>query len=292
MRPIAVTTVLLHSLVTGSHAEGVTDMAVATTIDHDGRVLLILEPGLDFIDATWQLPIGAVLPGETLADGLTKTLAMIGLNLDEITGYLGHHDRDDADGPPTRVFCFTVTVTDPDTICRSAHIGHRWAGPHDDLPDPPTPAAPHLAAPATWAPVTRREPEEPPLAGSLRARARGVYAAEAGTELLIRHATWLHRSDFRDRFVHTATNIPTDTEMSDVDWPATITALNTGGLPCSGGEGRMLRLAASLADGIPVDLRDTLTGLDARNTDLVSQAVLHASGRRKQPHTETGPWTC
>ena len=32
----------------------------------------------------------------------------------------------------------------------------------------------------------------------------------------------------------------------------------------------MLRLAASLADGIPVDLRDALVGLDARNADLVT----------------------
>lgn len=68
MTPVAVTTDLLHSLVTGSHAEGVTAMAVATTVDHDGLVLLIVEPGLDFIDDTWQLPTGPVLPGETLTD--------------------------------------------------------------------------------------------------------------------------------------------------------------------------------------------------------------------------------
>jgi hypothetical protein len=31
------------------------------------------------------------------------------------------------------------------------------------------------------------------------------------------------------------------------------------------GEQRMLKITASLADGIPVDLRDTLTGLDDSN---------------------------
>jgi ADP-ribose pyrophosphatase YjhB (NUDIX family) len=273
MTPVAVTTDLLHDLVAGSHAEGVTALAVACTVDHDGRILLLVEPGLDFIDNdTWHLPTGPVLPGETLTDALPKALAAIGLIIDEVTGYLGHHDRDD-----TRVFCFAVTVTDPDSVCRSAHIGHRWAD-LDDLPDPPAPAA----HPAPRAAATRHEPEEPPLAlaGALRAHARGLHAAEAGTELLICHATWLHRSDFRDRFVHTGTGITGATELARIDWAAAITALDAGELPCSGGEGRMLRLAASLVDGIPVDLRDALTSLDTRNTDLVSRAVPHANGRR------------
>jgi len=42
----------------------------------------------------------------------------------------------------------------------------------------------------------------------------------------------------------------------------------------------MLRLAASLADGIPVNLRDTLVGLDNANIGLVVRAVLHTSGKR------------
>jgi hypothetical protein len=47
--------------------------------------------------------------------------------------------------------------------------------------------------------------------------------------------------------------------------------------PCSGGEQRMLRITASLADGIPVDLRDTLTGLDDRNLQLLITAIRRAS---------------
>ena len=42
----------------------------------------------------------------------------------------------------------------------------------------------------------------------------------------------------------------------------------------------MLRITASLADGIPVDLRDTLAGLDDRNIQLLITAVLHASAQR------------
>lgn len=126
----------------------------------------------------------------------------------------------------------------------------------------------------------------PDLRAALRACASGFYPAEASAELLISHGSFLARSDFRDRFVRLGTSI-TDgtTKMADIDWTAAITALDTSDLPCSGGEQRMLRLAASLADGIPVDLRDTLTGLDNRNISLVIAAVLHATGKRPEPET-------
>jgi hypothetical protein len=68
------------------------------------------------------------------------------------------------------------------------------------------------------------------------------------------------------------------TAMAEIDWAAAITALDAGHLPCSGGERRMLRLAASIADGTPVSLRDTLSGIDHHNVQLVITAVLHASG--------------
>jgi hypothetical protein len=51
-------------------------------------------------------------------------------------------------------------------------------------------------------------------------------------------------------------------------------------LPCSGGERRILQLSASLAGGIPVDLRDAVTGLDDRNTALIITAIQRAAGRR------------
>jgi hypothetical protein len=66
--------------------------------------------------------------------------------------------------------------------------------------------------------------------------------------------------------------------MAVIDWPSVITALDNGGLPCSGGERRVLRLAASLADGIPVDLRDAFTGMDTANVHRAVQAMLHAAG--------------
>jgi hypothetical protein len=123
----------------------------------------------------------------------------------------------------------------------------------------------------------------PTLHAALRACAHGLYPAEAGVELLISHGSFLRRSDFRDRFVHLGTSITDGITLAEIDWPTAITALDSGDLPCSGGEQQILRLAASLANGTPVNLRDTLTGLDHRNIELVITAILHASGRQPEP---------
>jgi ABC-type transport system involved in cytochrome bd biosynthesis fused ATPase/permease subunit len=71
--------------------------------------------------------------------------------------------------------------------------------------------------------------------------------------------------------------------MAAIDWGAAITALQAGELPCSGGERRILQLAAALAAGIPVDLRDTVTGLDNDNAARLLTAIGHATGKRPGP---------
>lgn len=127
------------------------------------------------------------------------------------------------------------------------------------------------------------------LAAALRACAAGLYPLEAGVGLLIAHDTFLHRGDFTSRFVFHGTSISDGTtSMAAIDWDAATTALAAGELPCSGGENRILRLAASLAAGIPVDLSDTTTGLDQRNIQLLVSAIRHASGQR-QPHEPGTP---
>jgi hypothetical protein len=83
-----------------------------------------------------------------------------------------------------------------------------------------------------------------------------------------------------DRFIETGPALVGDTPMAIVDWEAALAALDSGDLPCSGGEGRVLRIAASLAAGVPVDLCDAVTGLDAANVARFAQAVLHAGGHR------------
>lgn len=114
------------------------------------------------------------------------------------------------------------------------------------------------------------------LAAALRAHARGLYCDEAAAELLIAQS-WLHRDDFTSRFITVHPGVGSGQPVAVIDWPAVIATLGSG-LPCSGGERRMLKITASIADGIPVDLRDTLTGLEDSNIQLLITAICQASG--------------
>lgn len=121
------------------------------------------------------------------------------------------------------------------------------------------------------------------LAAALRACAAGLYPLEAGVALLAGNGTFLHRPDFTSRFITTGTSISDGTTpMADIDWDAAITAPRASELPCSGGERRVLQLSSSLAGGIPVDLRDAVTGLDDANIARLVTAILHASGKRPE----------
>ena len=119
------------------------------------------------------------------------------------------------------------------------------------------------------------------LTAALRACAAGLYPLEAGVALLIANGTFLHRGDFTSRFIDHGTS--NGTAMAAIDWDAAVTALHAGELPCSGGERRVLELSSSLSGGIPVDLRDAVTGLDDRNVQRLVTAILHASGKRPEP---------
>ncbi len=119
------------------------------------------------------------------------------------------------------------------------------------------------------------------LAAALHACAAGLYPLEAGVALLTAEGTFIRRDDFTSRFIEHGTS--SGTPMAAIDWDAVITALHAGELPCSGGERRVLMLSASLASGIPVDLRDAATGLDDRHIRRLVTAILHASGKRPEP---------
>lgn len=125
--------------------------------------------------------------------------------------------------------------------------------------------------------MTRVNPRQ--LDDALRACARGIHPLEAGTALLIDCGSWLHREDFTSRFITVDTSISDGvTLLASTDWEAAINALQAGEMSASGGERRMLLLAASIARGIPVSLYDTLPGIDHRNAGLVVKAVAHATG--------------
>ena len=133
-------------------------------------------------------------------------------------------------------------------------------------------------------PIKRLEPHKVKVdcrqSGALRACAADLYPLEAGTDPLISNGTFLHRDDFTTRFITCDTS--SGAPMAAIDWDSAITALQAGGLHCSGGERCILQLSVSLAHGIPVDLQDAVTGLDDRNTALLITAIRHASGKRPE----------
>ena len=149
-------------------------------------------------------------------------------------------------------------------------------------------------------PVGRRRPQPAALAecveipdlylraaahptAALHACAAGLYHLEAGGALLAGNGTFLRRDDFTSRFITTGTSISDGTTlMAAIDWDAATTALHAGELPCSGGERRVLKLSSSLAGGIPVDLRDAVTGLDDGNIARLVTAIFHAAGKRPE----------
>ena len=76
-----------------------------------------------------------------------------------------------------------------------------------------------------------------------------------------------------------------DREVAAVDFAAAADAVQ-GVLPCSDGERQVLLVAASIAEGVPVDLREAALCMDAVNAARAAQAICHAAGRRVQVVTE------
>lgn len=104
----------------------------------------------------------------------------------------------------------------------------------------------------------------------LRHRAKGGWAAEAATELLIRtnraypQAPWIAHQHHDDA--------PTEWW---IDWDAVPD--NIGYM--SGGEQRMMKLAASIGGDCLIDIGEVIGGLDTQNTALALAAIARAAGK-------------
>lgn len=117
------------------------------------------------------------------------------------------------------------------------------------------------------------------LVAALIRSADGVSPMEAAVRLLADHGFWpeqLHEAGLidlsQDEAGHT---LPL---YAQVRWTQALTALDRGRLTGSSSDRRMLRLAASLAVGTPVDLADGVCALDLHNLHLLLAALRHASG--------------
>lgn len=106
-------------------------------------------------------------------------------------------------------------------------------------------------------------------AAGLRSWAQGVLPVEAATELLLRA--------FGGRFTRAGFPWVRGTVGGGLwlDWEQ-MTGRNVD--LYSGGEQRLLRVAASLGGGLRIDLAEAATGLDPAGIDLMLAAVAHAAG--------------
>jgi hypothetical protein len=121
------------------------------------------------------------------------------------------------------------------------------------------------------------------LAEMLRRPAAGLLSEEAAVDLLIGHGFWLARLDFTGWYVDVETDpVRAEDSVAFVRWKAAANAVKAGRLVCSGSEAAMLRIAASVADGVAVDLRNALSGLDSSNLGLVLEALARTNGRQVQ----------
>jgi hypothetical protein len=77
-------------------------------------------------------------------------------------------------------------------------------------------------------------------------------------------------------------------EVAVIDFAAAADAVQ-GVLQCSACERQVLLVAASIAEGIPVDLREAALCMDAVSAARTAQAVCHAAGRRVRVVTEAAP---
>ena len=117
------------------------------------------------------------------------------------------------------------------------------------------------------------------LAEAIRAWAKGWLPAEAAAELLIAHRGWLEREDFLQVAVEAGWEPFRDREVAAIDFAAAASAVQ-GMLPCSDGERQVVLVAASIAGGIPVDLREAALCMDAANAARAARAICHAAGCR------------
>jgi len=127
---------LVDRLATEARNDGIAQTVVGAVItDAQGRVLLLKRPADDFMGGLWELPSGKVDPGERLDAALDREVKEeTGLDIAEVTAYLGYFDYTSGSGKPSRQFNFAVSTTATDPVVLTEHDVHEWRGVDEDLP--------------------------------------------------------------------------------------------------------------------------------------------------------------
>lgn len=115
------------------------------------------------------------------------------------------------------------------------------------------------------------------LAALIEGTAAGMLADTAAAGLIIAHGHFLHDPAFR-KIIAAGSSVADGQPFAVIRWNAAVTALELGCLHATGSERAVLLIAASIAEGTPVSLRDCLGSLDRRNIALVADAITAANG--------------
>jgi hypothetical protein len=106
----------------------------------------------------------------------------------------------------------------------------------------------------------------------------GDYALEAAVLLLANSGYWLPRLQAAGLIAIALDADADGAPWAAVQWADVDAALRSGAIRAEGGQLQLLRAAAGLADGQPVDLADLTAGVDRRELCLLLAAISHAAG--------------
>ena len=127
------------------------------------------------------------------------------------------------------------------------------------------------------------------LETALLRAAVGDYSAEAAVLLLANAGHWLPQLQVAG-LVLLLDDVDGEGLWAQIAWPEVDAALRAGTIGGSGSQLRLLRAAASLADGQPVDLSDLAAGLDRAALALLLAAVAHAGGSHGDDQPPLAAW--
>ncbi|RBY96560.1 hypothetical protein DQ237_07975 [Blastococcus sp. TF02-8] len=118
--------------------------------------------------------------------------------------------------------------------------------------------------------------------------ALGDYSDEAAILLLITSGHWLPQLQHAG-LITLDGNVDGEGLWAHIAWPDLDAAVRIGTVTGRSSDQQVLRAAASIADGHPVDLGDLATGLDRHALTLVLAAIAHAAGSHGQQAAVHGP---
>lgn len=116
------------------------------------------------------------------------------------------------------------------------------------------------------------------LTAALRLQALGDRPAQAAN-YMVERAGWLSKEEFRPYIEYVVTQHTANGESAaHIRWREAITALDSGDLSASPADEQLLRIAASIGGGVPVDLRTNLSHeLGDELATLIRQAIEHTT---------------